>query len=65
MADVATYTREYAAKQLGVAPAKIPHMILNGTLPVGTVYVEGKNTRSVIVAARWDRWIEGRDLEKR
>ena len=60
---IETLNRNDIAKELHVDAAKIPSMILNGTLPVGCAYDNGVTTRAVIVKRRWDIWRNGRDLE--
>ena len=65
MNKIETLTRDEVAKMLGVSATAIPSMIINGTMPIGACYDNGKTTRTVIIKKRWDRWVEGKDLEKR
>ena len=38
---------------------KVKSGILNGTMPIGTVVNEGKNDRTIIIKARFDKWMDG------
>lgn len=47
---------------LGTSPMKVKSGILNGTMPIGTVLSEGGRDRTIIIRARWEAWVSGKDL---
>lgn len=60
-ADILIDVKEIA-DFLGTSPMKIKSGILNGTMPIGTVLTEGGRDRTIIIRARWEAWINGKDL---
>ena len=50
------------AEILGTSPMKVKSGILNGTMPIGTVLSEGGRDRTIIIRARWEAWINAKDL---
>lgn len=50
------------AESLGTSPMKIKSGILNGTMPIGAVLSEGGRDRTIIIRARWEAWVNGKDL---
>ena len=60
-ADILIDVKEIA-DFLGTSPMKIKSGILNGTMPIGTVLAEGGRDRTIIIRARWEAWINGKDL---
>ena len=50
------------AEMLGTSPMKVKSGILNGTMPIGTVLSEGGRDRTIIIRARWEAWVNAKDL---
>lgn len=67
MMEVETLTAQDVSKLLGISPLKVTSAILSGQLPIGFVVVPDpgtkEKTRTVIIKKRFERYINGEDLQ--